>query len=226
LTTSILSATENYFRQLVVTNTCKVAVKRRIESVRCLRGSVAEKVERSPPMKQDLSRVGRPKPLRRTAARSFSLATKQQRFQEVEGRCEACGELIGDGTDWRRAIYHHRRLASDPNVTDKEARAAANCMCCIRRATTTRSNFITCTDFGRTLATYKGRRLPSRRGSAADVHHAGGHRPRLRRAGRLFIRVESRFLNRRSFDTRARHGNESIELRCEFHRTRLLTMRP
>jgi hypothetical protein len=65
-------------------------------------------------MKQDLNRAGRPKPLRRTAARSFSLATKQQRFQEVEGRCEACGELIGDGTDWRRAIYHHIRLASDP----------------------------------------------------------------------------------------------------------------
>src|ERR1700720_4686217 len=76
-------------------------------------------------MKQDLNRAGRPKPLRRTAARSFSLATKQRRFQEVEGRCEACGEFIGDGTDWRRAIYHHRRLVSDPNVSDKEARLAA-----------------------------------------------------------------------------------------------------
>jgi hypothetical protein len=64
-------------------------------------------------MKTDLNRAGRPKPLRRTAARSFSLATKQWRFQEVEERCEACGELIGDGTDWRRAIYHHRRLVSD-----------------------------------------------------------------------------------------------------------------
>jgi hypothetical protein len=32
-----------------------------------------------------------------------------------------------DGTDWRRAIYHHTRLVSDPNVSDKEARAA-NCM--------------------------------------------------------------------------------------------------
>jgi hypothetical protein len=79
-------------------------------------------------MKQNLSRAGRPRPLRRTAAQSFSLATKQLRFQEVEGRCEVCGELIGDGTDWRRAIYHHRRLVSDPNVSDKEARAAANCM--------------------------------------------------------------------------------------------------
>jgi hypothetical protein len=79
-------------------------------------------------MKQDLRRAGGPKPLRRTAARSFSLATKQRRFQEVKGRCEACGELIGDGTDWRRAIYHHTRLVSDPNVSDKEARAAANCM--------------------------------------------------------------------------------------------------
>ena len=39
----------------------------------------------------------------------------------------ACGELIGDGMDWRRAIYHHTRLASHPNVSDK-ARAAANCM--------------------------------------------------------------------------------------------------
>jgi hypothetical protein len=79
-------------------------------------------------MKKDLSRPGRPKPLQRTAARSFSLATKQWHFHEVEGRCEACGELIGDGTDWRRATYHHRRLVSDPNVTDKEARSAANCM--------------------------------------------------------------------------------------------------
>jgi hypothetical protein len=79
-------------------------------------------------MKQDLNRAGGPKPVRRTAARSFFLATKQRRFQDVEGRCEACGELIGDGTDWRRAIYHHRRLVSDPNVSDKEARSAANCM--------------------------------------------------------------------------------------------------
>jgi hypothetical protein len=82
--------------------------------------------EEDAPMKQDLNQAGRPKPLRRTAARSFSLATKQQRF--LEGRCEACGELIGDGTDWRRAIYHHRRLVSDPNVSDKGARSAANCM--------------------------------------------------------------------------------------------------
>jgi len=74
-------------------------------------------------MKQDLNRAGRPKPLRRTAARSFSLATKEQRFQEVEGRCEACGEPIGDGTNWRRAIYHHRRLASDPNVSVRKDEA-------------------------------------------------------------------------------------------------------
>ena len=57
-------------------------------------------------MKQDLNRAAGPKPLRRTAARSFSLATKQRRFLEVEGRCEACGELIGVSavsayeTDW------------------------------------------------------------------------------------------------------------------------------
>ena len=96
-------------------------------------------------MKQDLNRA-----LRRTAARSFSLATKQWRFKEVEGRCEACGELIGDGTDWRRAIYHHRRLVSDPNVSDKEAHSAANCM--VPHPSTTRSNFITCMGFIRTIS--------------------------------------------------------------------------
>jgi hypothetical protein len=47
-----------------------------------------------------------------------------------EGLGEALtGVRIGQPlTDWRRAIYHHRRLVSDPNVSDKEARAAANCM--------------------------------------------------------------------------------------------------
>ena len=47
-----------------------------------------------------------------------------------EGLGEALtGVLIGQPlTDWRRAIYHHRRLVSDPNVSDKEARSAANCM--------------------------------------------------------------------------------------------------
>lgn len=79
-------------------------------------------------MKTGLNRARRLKPLRRTAARTFSPATKQQRFQEVEGRCEECGELIGDGTDWRRAVYHHIRLVSDATVSDKEARSAANCM--------------------------------------------------------------------------------------------------
>ena len=102
-------------------------------------------------MKQDLNRAGRPKPLRRTAARSFSLATKQQRFQDVEGRCEACGELIGDETDWRQAIYHHSRLVSDP-VSDKEARSAANYMVLHPRITTTRSIFTTCMDFSRTIS--------------------------------------------------------------------------
>jgi hypothetical protein len=28
------------------------------------------------------------------------------------GRREACGELIGDGTGWRRAIYHHSSAAN------------------------------------------------------------------------------------------------------------------
>jgi hypothetical protein len=79
-------------------------------------------------MKTDLKPAGRPQPLPRTAARTFSLATKQRRFQEVEERCEECGELIGDGTDWRRAVYHHIHLVSDATVSDKEARSAANCM--------------------------------------------------------------------------------------------------
>jgi hypothetical protein len=103
-------------------------------------------------MKTDPNRPGRPKPLRRTAARSFSLATKQQRFQEVEGRCEACSELIGDGTDWRRAIYHHRRLVSDPNVSDKEARAAANCMVLHPACHDDPVEFTTCTGFFRTIS--------------------------------------------------------------------------
>jgi hypothetical protein len=42
--------------------------------------------------------------------------------------CSIGGCHCRDATDWRRAIYHHRRLVSDPNVSDKEARSAANCM--------------------------------------------------------------------------------------------------
>jgi HNH endonuclease len=45
----------------------------------------------------------------------------------ARGRCESCGELIGDGIDWRKAIYHHIRLVSDVTVSDKEG-APANCM--------------------------------------------------------------------------------------------------
>ena len=56
-------------------------------------------------MKQDLNPAGRPKPLRRTAARSFSLATKQQRFQEVGGRYEACGELTLGPAHWIRRYW-------------------------------------------------------------------------------------------------------------------------
>jgi len=79
-------------------------------------------------MKKDLNRAGGPKPLRRTAARTFSVATKQQRFPRSRRACEACGELIGNGMDWRQAVYHHIRLVSDVNVSDKEARSAANCI--------------------------------------------------------------------------------------------------
>jgi len=71
---------------------------------------------RMPQMKTDLNRAGGPKPLRRTAARTSSVATKQRRFQEVDGLCEACGELIGDGTDWRRAVYHHRQASALQNA--------------------------------------------------------------------------------------------------------------
>jgi hypothetical protein len=59
------------------------------------------------------------------------LSSGIHRRRPYKGRhksCIRCGELIGDGTVWRRAIYHHRRLASDPNISDKEARSAANCM--------------------------------------------------------------------------------------------------
>jgi hypothetical protein len=102
--------TENYL-QLVATNTCEVAVNSELICPLPSR-SVAEKVERSPPMKTDLKRAGGAKPLRRTAARSFSLATKQQRFQEVAGRCEACGELIGVKQELER---RWRRTASRQN---------------------------------------------------------------------------------------------------------------
>jgi hypothetical protein len=69
-------------------------------------------------MKQDLNWVGRAKPVRRTAARSFSLATKQGRFQEVEGRCEACRELIGTARTGGEPIYHHIRLAREAALSD------------------------------------------------------------------------------------------------------------
>jgi hypothetical protein len=36
--------------------------------------------------------------------------------------------LIGNGTGWRQVIYHHICPASDVNVSDKEARTAANGM--------------------------------------------------------------------------------------------------
>jgi hypothetical protein len=142
-------------------------------------------------MKTDLNRAGRPKPLRRTAARSFSLATKQQRFQEVEGRCEACGELIGDGTDWRRAIYHHRRLVSDPNVSDKEARAAANCMVLHPACHDDPSSFITCMGFIRTISEGSRDAESGKTGENGSVHCGldtvdrdigAGHERRLVRA--------------------------------------------
>jgi len=79
-------------------------------------------------MKQDLNRAGRPKPLRRTAARSFSLAT-----------------------DWRRAIYHHRRLVSDPMSATKRHALRRTAWCCIRTATATRPVFTTCMGFFRTI---------------------------------------------------------------------------
>jgi hypothetical protein len=130
LTTSILSANliVHYITPRIVTNTCKVAGKTLNLISPLPSGSAAEKVRKNAPYETRPPPGRGPEPLRRTAARSFSPATKQRRFQDVEGRCEACGELIGDGTDWRRAIYHHRRLVSDPNVSDKEARSAANCM--------------------------------------------------------------------------------------------------
>jgi hypothetical protein len=79
-------------------------------------------------MKNDINRTGGPKPLRRTAARSFSPATKQQRFQEVEGRCEAVANSLGTPPTGGEPSITNRRLVSDPNVSDKEARSAANCM--------------------------------------------------------------------------------------------------
>ena len=57
-------------------------------------------------MKQDLNRAGSPKPVRRTAARSFSLATKQRRFQEVEERLWGGGCIIDDGRADGEVTFH------------------------------------------------------------------------------------------------------------------------
>lgn len=56
----------------------------------------------------------------------------------------------------------------------------------------------------------------------ASLGLSRARRPRLGRASPVHPGRESRVVNRRSFDK----GNEFIGLCCEFHRTRLLTMRP
>jgi hypothetical protein len=66
-----------------------------------------------------------PETLRRTATRSFSLATKTAALPRRRGALRSLWRADWGRTDWRRAIYHHPRLVSDPNVSDKEARAAA-----------------------------------------------------------------------------------------------------
>ena len=104
-------------------------------------------------------------------------------FQEVEGRCEACGELIGDGTHWRRAIYHHTRLVRTQCQRQRgagggELHGAASGL--PRRP---QSVFTTCTGFFRTIS--EGSRDADSRaagGSAAEVHHPGGAPGHLGRA--------------------------------------------
>jgi hypothetical protein len=62
------------------------------------------------------------------ARRIAILSWTRVSYALAEAGASRAGQDIGDGTDWRRAIYHHRRLVSDPNVSDKEARSGANCM--------------------------------------------------------------------------------------------------
>ena len=54
-----------------------------------------------------------------TVVETVSPEPRNNDASKKSGALRTCGSLIGDGTDWRRAIYHHTRLASDPNVSSE-----------------------------------------------------------------------------------------------------------
>jgi hypothetical protein len=49
--------------------------------------------------------------------------TALNKYKKENGICELCHKLIGDGVNWRQALYHHRKLVSDGGEGSSE-----NCM--------------------------------------------------------------------------------------------------
>ena len=60
---------------------------------------------------------------KRLKSSEFTEKTKRERFEEVNGICECCGKIIGSGTNYRLATYHHRKLVKYGGTREKE-----NCM--------------------------------------------------------------------------------------------------
>ena len=44
---------------------------------------------------------------RRNRQHEFLVSTRRKRFKEVNGLCEECNNLIGDGSNYATATYHH-----------------------------------------------------------------------------------------------------------------------
>jgi hypothetical protein len=82
--------------------------------------------------------------------------------------------LIGDDTDWRRAIYHHTRLVSDPNVSDKEGAGGGELHGAASGAPRRPGRFLSP---AWVLSGQSQKEVGDSRsagGRAADVHHPGG----------------------------------------------------
>jgi 5-methylcytosine-specific restriction endonuclease McrA len=66
---------------------------------------------------------GGPRRSRRPRKNEFLEATKRERFHQEGGCCQICNQLIGDGTNYKVALYHHIKLASGDGNREPE-----NCM--------------------------------------------------------------------------------------------------
>ena len=66
---------------------------------------------------------GKPRRARRLRSQEFLTATKRNRYLAEKGRCQECGGVIGDGSNWREATYHHII-----NCKDGGTRDPTNCM--------------------------------------------------------------------------------------------------